>query len=527
MQYCYLQFTDSRENHNKYYIINENDDGSIDVTYGRVGGSEQHHHYRYGEKSFYSLRESKLLKGYKDVTQYHQIKVTTTQESYKPIEDAELDKIINDIRNASVQFMKKYYTISEKDVTQGMLSEAYTVLGRLKNDMKRVKETGAKKIKDQGISYRYTNDFNTELEYLFTVVPRKMNKVENHLASSIDDFEEIVERESELLDSLEKIVNAQNVKTDKTTKQDIKSDQTILEANDIEIRPVTFEEEDYILKKLSEKTSQGRSNEDNYIKAYRVTNKNTEKSFQKYCKEYKFRTHKGTHFYFHGTKYENLWSIFKTGLTVNPKAVTTGKAFGNGIYFAEQSEKSLGYTNLAGKSKWGISGNKNTSYLLMYEVATGKSEIASCCHHYTKKELDSKKCQSVYAPDRGHGGVFYNSEIMIYADDQCTIRYIIEIDSHLHNYNIPYKTRKSVKLDKDDIRHRKYKNNIKFTFCNPLDKNTEMTVAYDRNTGLISDIAVDGKKASFTNWDKKWILGVIKRAYAESDTEWNTLINNF
>jgi poly [ADP-ribose] polymerase len=280
--------------------------------------------------------------------------------------------MIQEIRDASVQFMKKYYTVKAQDVTQKMIDEAYVIIQQLKNNTTN--------------TYR----FNNQLEDLFNKVPRKMNKVSEYIAKDESDFDKIIEREEELLDSLEKIVQSQ--KSDVKNNQKATSNKTILEANDLVIRPVTFEEEDYILQKLKEKTSQGRSNEDNYIRAYRVDNKQTEKAFKAFCKDNKLKTHKGTHFYFHGTKFENLWSIFKTGLTVNPKAATTGKAFGNGIYFAEQSEKSLGYTNIAGKSKWGVSGNRNTSYLLMYEVATGKSEIAHSCHRYTLKEITAEGC---------------------------------------------------------------------------------------------------------------------------------------
>ena len=508
-RYCYLQFTDCHNNHNKYYIIMENDDYSIDVTYGRVGGSEQHHHYDPYEKDFDSLKWSKEDKGYIDVTHLHEstVEVKTETTEYKPIKNEAINNMIQEIRDASVQFMKKYYTVKAQDVTQKMIDEAYVVIQQLKDNTTN--------------TYR----FNRQLEDLFNKVPRKMNKVSEYIAKDEKDFDKIIEREEELLDSLEKIVQSQ--KSDVKNNQKAKSNQTILEANDLVIRPVTFEEEDYILQKLKEKTTQGRSNEDNYIRAYRVDNKQTEKAFKAFCKDNKLKTHKGTHFYFHGTKFENLWSIFKTGLTVNPKAATTGKAFGNGIYFAEQSEKSLGYTNIAGKSKWGVSGNRNTSYLLMYEVATGKSEIAHNCHRYTLKEITAKGCQSVYAPDRGHGGCFYNSEIMVYKDDQCTIRYMIEIDSYTHKYTISYTDRMKIRLKKEDITVKKGRGTVNFIFKNPLDAG-EMKVTYKKSTGLISKITVDdSENKSLSNWDKKWLLSIIERAYVNSPDDWDNEVEKF
>ena len=43
--YAYLIKVDANANNNKYYEIFENDDKSIDVKYGRIGGHEMTIHY--------------------------------------------------------------------------------------------------------------------------------------------------------------------------------------------------------------------------------------------------------------------------------------------------------------------------------------------------------------------------------------------------------------------------------------------------------------------------------------------------
>lgn len=65
----------------------------------------------------------------------------------------------------------------------------------------------------------------------------------------------------------------------------------------------------------------------------------------------------------HGTRMANAVGILSTGLRINPAGVpTTGKMFGNGLYFANSSTKSAGYMGMYGKGQ-GI--------LFLCEVALG------------------------------------------------------------------------------------------------------------------------------------------------------------
>lgn len=67
---------------------------------------------------------------------------------------------------------------------------------------------------------------------------------------------------------------------------------------------------------------------------------------------------------FHGTGNENMLSIVRTKLLLNPNAAIHGKAFGNGIYTALSALKSQGYTSNYG-SYW-AKGTQNKWYLLIY-----------------------------------------------------------------------------------------------------------------------------------------------------------------
>ena len=63
----------------------------------------------------------------------------------------------------------------------------------------------------------------------------------------------------------------------------------------------------------------------------------------------------------HGTKTENLVSIFNGGLLVNaPHAVRCGSSFGNGIYLADTFQKSWSYT--------GAPSTESTLYIYFHTV---------------------------------------------------------------------------------------------------------------------------------------------------------------
>lgn len=66
----------------------------------------------------------------------------------------------------------------------------------------------------------------------------------------------------------------------------------------------------------------------------------------------------------HGTRAENMVGILTTGLRINPAGVTTtGKMFGNGLYFANSSSKSAGYIS--------YSNNRHKAFMFLCEIALG------------------------------------------------------------------------------------------------------------------------------------------------------------
>ena len=88
----------------------------------------------------------------------------------------------------------------------------------------------------------------------------------------------------------------------------------------------------------------------------------------------------------HGTKPQNLISIFSKGLVTNaPYVETTGKLFGNGLYFADVLDKSVNYAqnpyswNYRRKSS-SADKQMNEQYLLLCDVYMGR--VKEHCYEY-------------------------------------------------------------------------------------------------------------------------------------------------
>lgn len=131
----------------------------------------------------------------------------------------------------------------------------------------------------------------------------------------------------------------------------------------------------------------------------------------------------------HGSRNENWWSIINTGLVLRPtNAVITGKMFGFGIYYAPKARKSLGYTSLSG-SYW-ARGNSNSAFMALMDVAYGKPYDV---HSFDSKYYDfnyerlQKTCPGANCLHAHAGSMLRNDEIIVYKEDQCTIKYLVEL----------------------------------------------------------------------------------------------------
>jgi poly [ADP-ribose] polymerase len=132
----------------------------------------------------------------------------------------------------------------------------------------------------------------------------------------------------------------------------------------------------------------------------------------------------------HGTRRANMIGITTKGLLIRPSGVVhAGSMYGDGIYWATQSTKSINYCDVRG-SYW-AQGNNKTAYLFLADVAFGNYLYANGSHFYTKQNIRPK--HSVFA--RGGASGVINDEIIIYnpsgPGQQHCLRYIIEFETQV------------------------------------------------------------------------------------------------
>ena len=375
--------------------------------YGRIGGGTQSRTYsKYLWEKKYN---EKIKKGYVDQTDLVQdlisIEKPKVKSPYKAIDNLVIADIVERLQSMARKAISENYTISSNKVTQAMVDEAQSIINGL-------------------LAITDLKQFNDELVKLFTTIPRKMGSVSNYIANKTDDFNKIIHREQDLLDVMKgQIVQKQvadNAEEDSTET----IDKTILETLGLEFEECSKDDIATIKVALG-------SCADKFHKAWKVKNIKTQARFDKFVEDNNI---KDVRLLFHGSRNENWWSIIQSGLVLRPtNAIITGKLYGFGIYFSPKARKSLGYTSLNG-SYW-ARGNANSGFMALMSVAYGtpydvydfNSKYGSLDYDGLQKFKKGANCLHAHAGASMGYSNLRNDEIIVYKEEQCTIKYLVEL----------------------------------------------------------------------------------------------------
>lgn len=379
-------------NNNKYYEMEwDGKSSNFNVKYGRVESTAVTRSYpSYDWDSKYN---EKIRKGYKDVTH------TVVEEVVKDKGgDQKLDKIKETSVENFLSLMKKYtdglvsktYTVKAKNVTKKQLENAQSFI----DSLKKTKKTDTKTI-------------NALLLQLYTEIPRYMGNVKDHLLPFIN-IDTTIQQEQDNLDAM--AASVAMVAT--PTKKDTKAGKTLLD-----VLGISMTELDKAPKEMEYLTKQLVSSK---IKAiFEVNKPEHDKNFNDWMKTQK---NSQTKILLHGTKCSSVIPILEQGLKIRPSGnyQFSGKAYGEGNYFSEVCDKSLGYT-----------GYDNDQILLVYEVHVGNPFVYNGWYtgnsfSLTYNNLQSRGFDSTFVK-AGNG--LKNSEIIAYKEAQCHIKYIIHYKS--------------------------------------------------------------------------------------------------
>ncbi|MDW7692726.1 WGR domain-containing protein [Flammeovirgaceae bacterium SG7u.111] len=390
-------------NNNKFYEMKESGDGTFEVKYGRVGtaGAFQNYPIAQWDRKY----KEKIRKGYKDQSHLF-AKPTESLVSFEGMSDDTINSLIKTLYRYAQKSISQHYNVTAEEVTQAQLEEAQAVLNQL---------VGAAKI---GMDVQR---FNQLLIELYQVIPRRMSSVTDHLATScnnaaeLEEVNKLISQEQETLDVMEGQVKLTSQTEDAPREEKI----DIIQKLGIDIKKV---DDSKVIKNIQKMMG---SEKGLIHQVFEVSNKRTQVAFDNYVAS---QRHKKTTLFWHGSRNENWMSILETGLVLRPtNAIISGKMFGYGLYFADKFKKSLNYSSLRG-SYW-AGGNSSQAFLAIYDVYLGRSlklrNHQPWCYELNEEKLKERgRYNSLYAKG---GADLINNEYIVYNENQCTIKYLVEV----------------------------------------------------------------------------------------------------
>lgn len=406
--------TEVGENNNKWWTGQLFDDGTVKATWGRVGYSGDSGEWQGGDDYLQKKFREKLKKGYTELKTVGA--VTATQGSGTVVKNSDLHQIaksqlIKSSNPTLERLIARFVQANVHKITSSTQITYNSTTGLFATPLGIVTIDGLVEARDLLAKLAPIvrgQKFNSEADALLSkylrLIPQHLGMGRFSCQSVIPD-DNAIQKQNDLIDSLESSYQATQAapvapnQPQKAQEQVFKVDMDVL-------------------------TDQ---NERNRLDRYFETSKKRMHGYDNVrVKEiFKVNIHEMTNAFearttpikevFHGTSQANCLSILKSGLKVSPPstAAIAGKMFGNGIYGAINSTKSLGYTY----GRWGQGGVGDSGWLFICDFAMGKIyETRNSCspqHGY----------DSVWAKA---GSSLSNDELIVYRNQQVKIKYLLE-----------------------------------------------------------------------------------------------------
>lgn len=387
MKYAYLQMVKGGTNNNKFYEMRQVDDENFSVSYGRNMSIPQQK--TYPMHRWHSIYNNKIKKGYTDLTDSH--RPNKRNSSYKNELDVDVQNLITSLNSYSSILVSDNYNVTS--ITEELLAKAQHVIDYLKRNYDKIE----------------VKVINTQLEHLFSLIPRKMKYVSDFLVHEYFTNPEILgllNKEQALLDSL-------SITSTKDNLADI--DTTFTDTFGLTIHPIT----DYLLPDYLTAIPFTKINQ-----AYRVTHKVTKDLLQNYVSN---RDNKEIQYRFHGSRNSNWLSILSKGLVIRPSGVIhNGSYLGDAIYGAASWDKSKNYTSLKGAG-W-TNGDDTEGIIGLFAFHTGNVKIVNnhswgSNHNLSYEMLQREGYDSIHAKASGS---LRNDEYTVYSPRQVTLEYLFK-----------------------------------------------------------------------------------------------------
>jgi poly [ADP-ribose] polymerase len=410
---------------NKFYNMYEQNDGTFLARWGRIEGRIDSKSYPMSKwDSTIKDKTKRKVDPYTDVTHLFAESAEPSNDNQDAnrvdsIKDVKVQQVIAKLQSYATNSVQQNYTISSKAVTQQMVDEAQAIVDNISNQIAQFNTSSSD-------SLTKLKALNALLLKLYHVIPRRMKDVRNHLVAEdtstntnvAEFFAKIIEDEQATLDVMAGQVLMNEKDAEAVVDQQPKQ-QSILDLLGLTMRAANDDEIANIKRLLGPNASQ-------FKNAYAVSNVATQ---TKYNKALNVVSNKKEELFWHGSRNQNWLNILSTGLMIRPSgAIHTGSMFGDGIYYADRAQKSIGYTSLRG-SYWS-NGTENVAYLALFSVHVGEQlhihKHDHSCYKLCKSVLQKQNKDSVFA----HGGAdLRNNEYIVYDSNQSTVSFLVEISN--------------------------------------------------------------------------------------------------
>lgn len=413
--------TDTKANNNKFWEITITADGQVSSRNGRVGSTGQTRALGSGETLFNRKIREKERKGYQRVEiigkSGGEALDKTALVSAAEEQIAKGDPVVADLvrmlaRINRHQLMAASGGQMDIDLTSGMVS---TPLGVVTAD----NITQARSLLDAIAGYVEKGDLDApayldRLETYLMLVPQKVGAKRGWHRSFLTSSEDL-SKQGSLLDQLETSVEIANQRL-----KDAEEKGGTTKPADIFDVSMRISEDPDLRKHIEAFFEQGRqkmhaSRGFKIARIFDVSLGNMDRDFEADGAKVG-----GIMQLWHGTRAHNLLSILKSGLIIpksNGSIRVTGRMFGNGIYFSDQSTKSLNYSY----GYWDGDAKDNRCFMFLADVAMGKPMHPKTTGSHVKP---AEGYDSVFA--RGGRDIVANNEMIVYRTSQARLKYLVE-----------------------------------------------------------------------------------------------------
>lgn len=415
--------TDASNNNNKFWAISMNEAGAVTTRNGRVGSKGQSRVIGHGETVYHAKIREKERGGYKPVELVGPAGGTANVNG--EVLAAAAEDEIGQGNPVVAELVRQLARINRHQILaasggQMDLDLATGIISTPVGVVTAANVTKARRLLASLERLVLKGDFDnpafvTPLEEYLMLVPQKVGAKRGWHREFLTGTDSLTSQGA-LLDQLESSIEiaAQRIRDAKDRKED----------KPVSIFDVTMavNEEAELRKRIQAFYARGRNSmhASHRLKMARIFDVSLGQMDRAYQED--GAKLGGTMELWHGTRAHNLLSILKSGLIIpksNGSIHVTGRMFGDGLYFSDQSTKSLNYAY----GYWDGGAKDNRCFMFLADVAMGKPWHPDRTGASLKPPAGH---DSIYA--RGGRDIVKNNEMIVFRTSQAKLKYLVEFE---------------------------------------------------------------------------------------------------